>query len=439
MGLLNTLLPFKVAKSYSASGIMSRLCAKLSRAGASLARICVVIVLTALLGSATEEEQELKDIAWAKEPPQADDVRIACIGDSITWGQGSTSIWRKSYPMLLKAKLGKGYWVGNYGKQSATASRSGDLPMYDQNEFQSSRFVMPNIVVIMLGTNDAKTSNWDQAAYADGMTTIIQTYLDKESVTSVFVAEPPPVYEDGVYGIQADVVNQMAGSPVGTGIVADIVKSIDSPRVFLVDVYSKLGGAKTSEKAMFYNNSTGEDKPNLGGDDGIHPTDLGHKGIFEAVYDALVKEKAINVSDPMYPPPGPVATPISVLLSKSSPPRASSSAPPAEDLAPPSNEAPKESPPVTKSSSPPSKNLSKAELEFDKAFGVEEASEREVADSSSYSNTGIFYVALVVPAALLVLAGVRMWRARKVTTNSYDGPRFVASEYGSMEDEVNAL
>ncbi|KAK3257527.1 hypothetical protein CYMTET_33389 [Cymbomonas tetramitiformis] len=358
------------------------------------------------------------------------------IGDSITWGQGSTSIWRKSYPMLLKAKLGEGYWVGNYGKQSATASRSGDLPMYDQNEFQSSRFVMPNIIVIMLGTNDAKTANWNQAAYAEGMTTIIQTFLDKESVTSVFVAEPPPVYEDGAYGIQADVVNQMAGSPVGTGFVADIVKAMDSPRVFLVDVYSKLGGAKNSEQDMFYGNDT------TGGNDGIHPTDLGHAGIFEAVFNALVKEKAVNLSEPMSPPPGPVPTPIHVLLAQNSPPPSTSPSPQPSSSAPPSKGLPspstKASPPLTKSS-PPSKNLSKAEEEFDKAFGVEEASGDFVASSSSYSNTGIFYVALAVPAALLVLAGVRTWQARKASTDSSGAPKVVHSDYGSMQDEINAL
>ena len=48
-------------------------------------------------------------------------IRVACIGDSITWGFTLLNPWRQSYPALLQEKLGPEYAVRNFGYNDAAA------------------------------------------------------------------------------------------------------------------------------------------------------------------------------------------------------------------------------------------------------------------------------------------------------------------------------
>ena len=48
-------------------------------------------------------------------------VRIACVGDSITWGVGLHHRHTEVYAALLQKRLGKGYRVLNCGRPGATA------------------------------------------------------------------------------------------------------------------------------------------------------------------------------------------------------------------------------------------------------------------------------------------------------------------------------
>ena len=78
-------------------------------------------------------------------PPNT--IHVACVGDSITNGT--------EYPSDLWMKLGANYTVGNFGVGGATVSLDSDKPYMNQTDFQSAKQFLPNIVVIMLGTNDA--------------------------------------------------------------------------------------------------------------------------------------------------------------------------------------------------------------------------------------------------------------------------------------------
>lgn len=41
--------------------------------------------------------------------------KVACIGDSITWGFTLLNPWKQSYPALLQQMLGDAYEVRNFG------------------------------------------------------------------------------------------------------------------------------------------------------------------------------------------------------------------------------------------------------------------------------------------------------------------------------------
>ena len=55
-------------------------------------------------------------------------VRVACIGDSITYGAAIEDRDNQSYPAQLQRLLGDGYDVRNFGRNARTLSSKGDYP-----------------------------------------------------------------------------------------------------------------------------------------------------------------------------------------------------------------------------------------------------------------------------------------------------------------------
>lgn len=58
----------------------------------------------------------------------AQPVRVACVGNSITYGTGIADREHFSYPVQLQQMLGNGYVVGNFGKPGATLLYKGHRP-----------------------------------------------------------------------------------------------------------------------------------------------------------------------------------------------------------------------------------------------------------------------------------------------------------------------
>lgn len=85
--------------------------------------------------------------------------RIACVGDSITWGFTIVNRRKYSYPALLQQRLGADYEVRNFGQNDAAARFDADTPYVKKRVFQESLDWNPDIVLLMLGSNDTKKRN----------------------------------------------------------------------------------------------------------------------------------------------------------------------------------------------------------------------------------------------------------------------------------------
>lgn len=103
---------------------------------------------------------------WLKnrQAPQADAIRVACIGNSITDGFGIDMATQYGYPAQLQKKLGNGYWVKNFGVSSRTMLNKGDFPYMNEMAWRDALAFKPDIVLIKLGTNDSKPYNWQHKA-----------------------------------------------------------------------------------------------------------------------------------------------------------------------------------------------------------------------------------------------------------------------------------
>ena len=87
-------------------------------------------------------------------------VRVSCIGNSITYGFGLPNPAADSYPSQLQRLLGPDYEVGRFGKPGATLLRRAFRPYFQQQEFRDAMQFHGDIAVIHLGINDTDPRAW---------------------------------------------------------------------------------------------------------------------------------------------------------------------------------------------------------------------------------------------------------------------------------------
>jgi len=125
-------------------------------------------------------------------------VRVACVGDSITQGAHST----EPYPAQLQKLLGDGYVVKNFGVGGRTLLKEGDHPYWKEKAYTDATAFQPNIVVIMLGTNDTKPQNWKfKDSFAAELKELVESFKNLDTKPAIFLCRPPPVFGPGNYGI----------------------------------------------------------------------------------------------------------------------------------------------------------------------------------------------------------------------------------------------
>ena len=87
-------------------------------------------------------------------------VKVACVGNSITYGIGVDNPDKDSYPAQLQQMLGEGYVVGRFGKPGATLLNKGHRPFMQQKEFKDALAFAGDVVVVHLGVNDTDPRDW---------------------------------------------------------------------------------------------------------------------------------------------------------------------------------------------------------------------------------------------------------------------------------------
>ena len=92
-------------------------------------------------------------------------MRVACVGNSVTYGVGVKDRATEAYPAQLQRMLGDGYEVGSFGHSGTTLLRHGSNPYTRTEEYRAALDFRADIVVIHLGLNDTDPRNWPQ--YAD--------------------------------------------------------------------------------------------------------------------------------------------------------------------------------------------------------------------------------------------------------------------------------
>lgn len=118
-------------------------------------------------------------------------IRIACCGDSITFGVGVVAPKINSYPAVLQKLVGSGYQVRNFGVGGRTLLRK--AAAYAIGPALRYR---PDIVIIMLGTNDSREKTWREHGneFISDYNDIIAEFNHLPTKPQIYLCMPTPMF-----------------------------------------------------------------------------------------------------------------------------------------------------------------------------------------------------------------------------------------------------
>ncbi len=185
-------------------------------------------------------------------------VRVACVGDSITQGSG--------YPAKLQLLLGTNYCVANFGVSGSTVTLNSTKPYMNQTAFQKAEQFNPTIVIVMLGTNDARTNvSQNEDEFENDYYELISSFQSLDSNPDVIVVKSPPIFTDNPeYN--------------NTFLDNDVLPQIDN-------VATNLGLTTVDVNSAFTNHSDYFM-------DGVHPNDDGAALIASEVDSAIITQES---------------------------------------------------------------------------------------------------------------------------------------------------
>ena len=181
-------------------------------------------------------------------PPEV--IRIACVGDSLT--QSS------AYPYGLWGMLGRNapytygnytkypendsgqksdapFAVGNFGVGGTMVTLQSLSPYMNTSAFKSALGYQPNIVIIMLGTNDAQPSAHKfNTSFVDDYKTLIYSFQMLASRPRIWVVLPPPIFANQGGKIDPEYFEQF--------VLPNIKQVANETNLPLIDVNSVLIG-----------------------------------------------------------------------------------------------------------------------------------------------------------------------------------------------------
>src|SRR3954466_123601 len=190
-----------------------------------------------------------------------DIIKVACIGNSITYGSGIENRESNSYPAVLANLLGPNFQTKNFGVSGATLLKKGDHPYWNTEELKAVDEYDPDVVVLKLGTNDSKPQNWEHGAeFEQDLRDMIDHLQRLPGHPRIWLCLPAPVYQTQ-WGINDAVVKGE--------IIPKIHNVAKERKLPVINLYSAL----KKKPQMF--------------PDKVHPNAAGARLIAETVYAAI--------------------------------------------------------------------------------------------------------------------------------------------------------
>ena len=198
-------------------------------------------------------------------------TKVACVGDSITYGMSVINWFENTYPAQLGEMLGDDYHVQNFGFSAKTAQENNEESYRATKLYEKSKAYQTDIVILMLGSNDSKPYNFTggKADFKKAMKELIEIYQGLESSPEIILA----TVNSGFYvhgASEGDYMYDINGTNINV-INEAIVELASEYNLTLVDTY-----AITKDHPEWYKL------------DGIHPDKNGQTAMAEAFAEAVI-------------------------------------------------------------------------------------------------------------------------------------------------------
>lgn len=199
--------------------------------------------------------------------------RVACLGDSITFGARIADREHASYPARLQARA-PAREVRNFGVGGATLLRRADRPFAGTKPWRAALAWAPDVAIVMLGTNDTcqneRRQNWQlEGDLEQDAQHMVDELLRANPRMRVLLATPPNMVTDQRGLDAARVADLEARAPRLARIAAALHQVAAAPgdRVDFVDMRRTL----LSRDVV----------------DGVHPNPFGADRIAQRLHEAL--------------------------------------------------------------------------------------------------------------------------------------------------------
>ena len=204
-------------------------------------------------------------------------IKVACVGNSVTWGMTIIDREKNCYPAQLQKMLGNKYEVRNFGHSGTTLLQHGHRPYVDQQEYQDALNFKADLIIIHLGLNDTDPRNWPEYSeeFNADYIRLIDSFRQANPKAKIWIClmtpifERHPRFESGTRDWHAQIQKHIRQVATAT-------------RVPLIDLNTPLYS-----------------RPDLLAD-AIHPNAEGAKIIAETVYGALTGNYGGLALSPLY-------------------------------------------------------------------------------------------------------------------------------------------
>lgn len=122
-------------------------------------------------------------------------IKVACIGNSVTYGAGLAQRETECYPAVLQSLLGSPYDVRNFGRNGATLLKNGHNPYVKTQEYADAIAFKPDVAIIHLGLNDTDPRNYPRfrEQFIPDYIALIDSFRMANAGVRVIIAQMSPI------------------------------------------------------------------------------------------------------------------------------------------------------------------------------------------------------------------------------------------------------
>jgi lysophospholipase L1-like esterase len=189
---------------------------------------------------------------------------IACVGNSITERMPKGG---DNYVTQLTEMLGSSFEVINLGVSGVTMSKKSSYPFWKEENFKKIFIIKPDIITLMLGTNDAKAGNWkrNKECFQQDAQAMVDTILTISPRPLFFLVIPPRV-RTGRYSMNEQAIAEQ---------IPMLIKVAKKSEVHLIDAYTYM------DSTCYFA-------------DGVHPNLDGHTMLAKIFFEGLINITSIS-------------------------------------------------------------------------------------------------------------------------------------------------